>query len=269
MSDKVKILVTGATGLLGRQLVDTLGAREDLAVTGLRFSRGESNTSSSSLVRLDLTDFPAVSAFVKQLRPNFVVHAAAQRFPDKVEADPEAANLINVAATSHLAELCCQVRARLIFVSTDYVFDGRNAPYKPEAEPRPLNKYGETKLAGERAVLAVDPLHLVLRIPVLYGRVETLAESAVTVLLDLVRGGRKADVSSFEVRCPAHTRDIASIVLDLVTREEELKGGIYQWSGLEKLSKWDMVGLIGRETGLDIGHLSELAGRGGGAAQGR
>lgn len=247
-----KVLVTGASGLLGRQIQTVLSFLPSLTVTGLCHSRP-----GPDLTQLDLTDTALTAAFLTDTKPDIVIHCAAQRFPDRVDADPEAAQAINVSVSRHLAILCRDLGARLLYISTDYVFDGTKAPYSHTDTPRPTNRYGETKLAGETAILSVDPSNLILRIPVLYGPVLSLGESAVTVLLDLVRKGVAATVSSYEVRCPAHTGDIARIVRDMVTREQALEGGVYQWSGLEKLSKWDMVQMISSETGLSICHLTE------------
>ena len=198
-----KVLVTGASGLLGRQVMAVLNS-EAVPCHGLCFSRP-----GAGLSTLDLTDLEATRSFVLNFKPSHVIHAAAQRFPDKVEADTEAAMKLNVESSRTIAEACKETGARMIYISTDYVFAGDHPPYFPDNKPRPLNKYGETKLAGEAAVLGVDPNFLVLRIPVLYGGVTSLAESAVTVLLDVVRSGKPASVSSYEVRCPSHTRDIA------------------------------------------------------------
>ena len=158
---------------------------------------------------------------------------------------------LNVAATRQLAELCRELACIMIYISTDYVFDGSAPPYGADSPAKPLNKYGETKLAGEEVVLGAG--HTVLRIPVLYGGVERPGESAVTALLEAVRSGREVGfalvvssniallrqvgVSSWEVRCPSHTRDIARILLDLLLRCPSPESTIYQWCGMEKISK--------------------------------
>ena len=250
-----KVLVTGGSGLLGRQVVSVLTS-DKIQVHGLCYSRP-----GPGLTSLDLTDLAATRQFIRDFKPSHVIHAAAQRFPDKVEADFEAALKINVESSRNLAEACKEVGGRLIYISTDYVFAGDHPPYFPDNKTQPLNKYGETKLAGEEAVLKVDPNFIVLRIPVLYGGVKTLSESAVTVLLDVIRKGVPAKMSSYEVRCPSHTRDIASILRDLVLKNPD--GGVYHWCGLEKMSKWDMCLIIGQELGLDTGHLEEVKGAGG------
>ena len=250
-----RVLLTGGSGLLGRQVLSVFRAA-CVPITGLCYSRP-----GSDLVQLDITNLAATRDLVKDLQPTVVIHAAAQRFPDKVEGDLEAAVRVNVEATKNLAEVCVETKCRMIYISTDYVFDGEHPPFFPDNKPRPLNKYGETKLAGEEVVLTTNPDFLVLRIPVLYGGVNTLGESAVTILLDVIRSGKKAKMSSYEVRCPSHTQDIARILLDIVRRTPP--GGIYQWCGLEKLSKWDMCKMISKETGLDISHLEEVVGAGG------
>jgi len=251
----MKVLLTGGSGLLGRQVLALFKA-ENVDCTGLCFSRA-----SEGLVKLDITNFDETRSYIEKLRPTHIIHAAAQRFPDKVEADFEGTLKLNVESTRNLAQVCKELGSRMIYISTDYVFDGEHPPFFPDNKPNPLNKYGETKLQGEQAMLAVDPNFIVLRIPVLYGGVTSLNESAVTVLLDVIRGGKPAKMSSYEVRCPSHTQDIAKILLDLITKAPE--GGVYQWCGFDKLSKWDMCQLIGKELGLDISHLEEVRGAGG------
>jgi len=256
-------LVTGASGLLGRQVMSALAPLPSLLPLGLCYSRP-----GPGLLAVDLTDSQATAKLLREERPQFVIHAAAQRFPDKVEADPAAAAALNVEVTRHLAELCRELGARLIYISTDYVFDGSEPPYSHDHPTSPANRYGETKLAGEAAALEA-PDSLVLRIPVLYGPVGELRESAITVLLETVRSGKPATVSSYEVRCPAHTCDIASILADMVTLPSPLPPGVYQWSGLEKVSKWDVVKWISSEFGLSMDHLTEQAGPSGGTPRPR
>ena len=224
---KMKVVITGASGLLGRQVFAEFSSLPSCSVVGLGFSRASPN-----ITKLDLTDEAATAALLNELKPNVVIHSAAQRFPDKVEKDFEAARELNVTVSRRLAALCSKLNARLIYISTDYVFDGTAAPYSHLAVPKPANKYGETKLAGELAVLEEDSSSLCLRVPVLYGPVQDLKESALTVLLDVLKNSNSpATLSSYEVRCPAHTGDIAKILVDMVKKLDNLEGGVYQWSG--------------------------------------
>jgi len=244
-------LITGASGLLGREVFQAF-TEAGWETKGLCFSNPV-----SGLTQHDITDKEATTQLLTAFKPNLVIHAAAQRFPDKMEKEFEKSWNLNVTATQTISEVTAEVGGRMIYISTDYVFEGSHPPYFPDNPTHPSNKYGQSKLEGENVVRLV-PGHIVLRIPVLYGNVKNLQESALTTLLDTVRNGKDTKVSSYEVRCPAHTRDIASILLDIGSKLQDIKGGIYQWSGLEKLSKWDIVKMIGSELNLSTQHIQEL-----------
>ena len=150
---------------------------------------------------------------------------AANRFPDKVDKDPEGTRALNIEATKTLAQLCAERSILLIYISTDYVFPGTqgDAPYEADAVPRPTNLYGQTKLDGEKVVLdeysraGLEARGVVLRVPVLYGEAETPAESAVNVLMESVwkaqniEGGAKIKMDHWAIRYPTNTEDVARV----------------------------------------------------------
>ncbi|XP_054929584.1 methionine adenosyltransferase 2 subunit beta-like isoform X2 [Dermacentor andersoni] len=247
------VLITGASGLLGRPLVRAFQAAS-WSVTGLAHSRA-----SGELLSVDLTDAKLTEKIVTEKRPNVIVHSAAQRFPDKVEKDYDGSYALNVTASKNLAALADAVGAAFIFISTDYVFDGRDPPYSESAKPNPLNKYGKTKAEAERAVLSAKPDAVVLRVPVLYGGEEYVAESSVSVLCELLNDRSKhVKASDYEIRYPSHTEDIAFIVVQLAERgrKDRSVSGVYQWCGLEPLTKYAMVRAIGQAHGLSTDHVS-------------
>jgi dTDP-4-dehydrorhamnose reductase len=132
----VSILVTGAGGQVGQELVELLGPR----AVGLTHAQ------------LDITDADAVRAAFEQTRPEAVIHGAAWTAVDDCESDPERAFAVNEGGTRHVADAAAAVGARLVYVSTDYVFDGtKDGPYVETDEPNPATVYGQSKLAGERA----------------------------------------------------------------------------------------------------------------------
>src|SRR5581483_5276147 len=104
---------------------------------------------------LDVTDQRAVTAALAASRPAVVIHAAAMADVDACEREPERAEAVNARGTAHVADACASLGARLIYVSTDYVFDGEAGPYREDDPPQPLSVYGRTKLAGERAAAAL------------------------------------------------------------------------------------------------------------------
>jgi len=247
------VVITGASGLLGRAIV-TAFAHSDWNVIGFAFSRSGAN-----LVKLDLCDHVAVDGAIDAANPQLIIHAAAQRFPDKVDTQYDASFNLNVQSTKNLALIAAERKIPLLYISTDYVFDGECPPYKADDPPKPINKYGLLKLEGEKVTLDASPLHIVLRIPVLYGNVEYLEESAVTVLLkQILDTTKQIEASNYEIRNPSHVSDIANICRQIADRSrlDSTICGIYQWCGKECLTKYQMVQVISGELGLSYSHIT-------------
>lgn len=256
----MKILITGASGLLGRSLMSNLAplANSPGDLIGTAYTR-----ITPSLQKLDLTDEPAVRRAFAKCSPDLIVHSAAERRPDVVDGNPDAAERLNVGATALLAELAAAHGARFIYLSTDYVFDGKAPPYTADATPAPLNAYGRMKLAGEGVVRAAysangDGAFAILRIPILYGRVESLAESPVTELAAKLLEGHSFKVEDWAMRYPAHTDDVARAVALIAERlmkdTSRAVGGTYHFAGGEQFTKYGMALLIAKELAVDT-HL--------------
>ena len=257
----MKILVTGASGLLGRSLMTELAplAGSPDALIGTARSR-----ITPHLQKLDLTDEPAVRQAFAEWAPDLVVHSAAERRPDVVDGEPAIAERLNVGATELLAKLAAARGARFIYLSTDYVFDGKSPPYATNAQTAPLNAYGRMKLAGEDVVRAAYSAggateFAILRIPILYGRVETLAESPVTELAVKVLAGRAFKAEDWAMRYPAHVDDVAraiALIAGQLTQEVHPVGGTYHFAGAEQITKYGMALVIAKALGADL-HLIE------------
>ena len=158
----MRILLTGASGYMGRPLAAALAKRHQ--VTGTYLTE-PAPIPGCGLVRLDLTDAAAVGRFVKESAPEVVIHAAADSKPEHCEKHPEEARRVNVAATETLSQAAAG--ARFLYISTDLVFDGKKPPYREDDPPNPMNLYGRTKVSAERAVLA--RAGEVLRLSLCYG----------------------------------------------------------------------------------------------------
>ncbi|KAF4331861.1 dtdp-4-dehydrorhamnose reductase [Fusarium beomiforme] len=263
MSERT-VLVTGATGLLGREVATAFGL-SNWNVKGTGYSRADGiNT-----FKVDLSNEAEVADFLDETRPQVIVHCAAQRFPDKVDKDPDGARALNVAASKALAKLAADRGIFVIYISTDYVFPGvpGDAPYEADAEPRPTNLYGQTKLDGERAVLDMmkkarkEGLSVVLRVPVLYGNTETPAESAVNVLMDALwkaqTQGAQISMDHWAIRYPTNTEDIGRVChdiavkyLDTPSNERSSLPRILQFSSEDRMTKYEIVALFGEMMGL-------------------
>ncbi|OTB06071.1 hypothetical protein M426DRAFT_319145 [Hypoxylon sp. CI-4A] len=263
MSEKTA-LITGATGLLGRQVVRAF-ERGDWNVKGTGYSRADG----TSILKVDLVNADEVAGTLDNVKPQVVVHCAANRFPDKCDKDPEGTRALNVEATRRLASLSAARDVFLIYISTDYVFPGKpgDAPYEADAKPQPTNLYGQTKLDGEQVVLeeyqkAGKPgLGVVLRVPVLYGDAEMPSESAVNVLLDTVwkaqEPGAKAKMDHWAIRYPTNTEDVGRVCHDISVKylgsgDRSKFPQTLQFSSEDRCTKYEICQRFGEIMGLSI-----------------
>jgi len=252
-----RILITGASGLLGRPVFQTCASVADWQVTGTAFRR-----EGHGLVRVDLSAVETIPAFLDAVRPEAIIHSAAERRPDVSEKDPAGTQRLNVDATAAIAVWAKRNGAYLVYLSSDYVFDGTQAPYTPDSPTCPINTYGHSKLAGEHAIRDSGAIAAMLRVPILYGAVEYLAESSVTVLaqnmLKALGTGIKLPMDHWATRYPTLTDDVA-VVLRQMLEYHFTKGpltGIYHWSGNEPMTKYDMALVFAQAIGFDPAQLS-------------
>jgi dTDP-4-dehydrorhamnose reductase len=246
---KAIVGVTGATGLLGRVLMDRLAADPAADAAGIGFSRA-----AGPVERVDLTLGLETGAWLDRSRPRVVVHLAAERRPDVFARNAGKAEALNVDATGLLAEACARRDIPLLFLSTNYVFDGTAPPYRPEDEPHPLNAYGRSKWDGERRVRQASSRHRILRVPMLYGPSDHLDESSVTVILrPFLEPGGPIPLDVRQTRYPASTPDVADAIMGLlpaVVRGEELPG-VMHFCPDEGMTKLEMARIMAEIAGLD------------------
>lgn len=188
----MKILITGADGQLGRDLQAVL-ADHDLRPTDIE--------------EMDITDFYAVDRQVSKFKPDLILHAAAYTDVDKAELNPDLAFKVNAVGTQNLAIAANKVQAALLYVSTDYVFDGRkNEPYLEFDPPNPKSVYGQSKLAGEVYVQTLTNKFFICRTAWLYGR---YGHNFVKTMLRLAEEKRVLKVVDDQVGCPTYAHDLA------------------------------------------------------------
>jgi dTDP-4-dehydrorhamnose reductase len=194
-------LVTGANGQLGRAVLCTAELRGRSAI-------------GASHAELAVEDQDAVRRWVGTHRPRFVLHCAAWTNVDGCEADPQKADRINGHATGYLAESCVGNGCGLVYVSTDFVFDGKaTSPYRPDAEPAPLSAYGRSKLLGEEAVRRLRrPDFHVVRTSWVFG---PGGRNFPRAILDRARSGQPLAVVTDQRGRPTYTEDLAEALLDL------------------------------------------------------
>jgi S-adenosylmethionine synthetase len=214
-----------ASGLLGRQV-----QRQFFLDSWKSIGTGLNRISPPDVIKLDILEQKEIEQILDEVKPDVVVHCAANRFPDSCTANPEAAKKLNVDSSRTLAEATTARGIFLIYISTDYVFPGKRgeAPYRPDSSPNPPNMYGQTKLDGEKAVLEVASKTeaknkvVVLRVPILYGSCDEPNESAVNVLMSqlwaaqkLENGEAKIQVDDYALRYPTNTQDVGRVCRDI------------------------------------------------------
>lgn len=230
------VLVTGASGLLGVALTGAL-ARDGHRAIGL--ARTPAFGATESWITASLEDFGRLAAIVADVRPDWIVHAAALTDIDACEREPAAARAIHVEASAALARAAQTHGSRLLYVSTDSVYDGDHvAPHHEDEAPCPLNRYAETKLAGEQACLTELPETIVARVN-FFGLHPTRSHGLAAWLIGQLRAGR--GIGGFtDVRFnPLFNRDLATLLVRAI--ERDLRGGCYNFGASDDCSKFDFA----------------------------
>ncbi|HUF39644.1 MAG TPA: SDR family oxidoreductase [Anaerolineales bacterium] len=249
----MKILVTGASGLLGAN-VSLEAAKAGHEVVGVSHSKTVRADAFTAL-RIDLLDGAALRGLVERVRPEWVIHCAALADLEACERDPETARRLNGEVPGVLAETCRKGGARLLHVSTDAVFDGVKGNYVETDDPNPLSVYAETKLAGERAVAAADPNALIARVN-LFGFSPSGNRSLAEHFLYNLMDGNPLKGFTDVFFCPLLVNDIAGIFFRML---EMGLGGLYHVFSSECTSKYDFGVRIAGRFGLDAGLIEPIS----------
>ncbi|ARA92084.1 MAG: dTDP-4-dehydrorhamnose reductase [Bacteroidetes bacterium] len=236
-----RVLITGANGLVGQELVALLSRfpEYDVLATGRdaapRFREG-----SCGYVPLDVTDAAAVRRLFQDFTPTAVINCAAMTQVDRCEEERAACWRVNVEAVETLASCCRTFGSRLIQLSTDFVFNGQAGPYREQDRPDPVNFYGRSKLAAENAARDAGPDRWTIVRPVLvYGTGHRLSRSNIALwVIDQLGKGQPIHVVTDQWRTPTYAPDLAQGI-ERVLRYR--KHGIYHLSGREMLSVYDFA----------------------------
>jgi dTDP-4-dehydrorhamnose reductase len=230
-----KVLITGAGGQVGRALLDAVP--EDFEAVACTHAQ------------LDIGASEAVRDCVGSQRPAVIINAAAYTAVDKAESEPDAAQRINAEGPRHLAMAARECGARLLHISTDFVFDGTaSVPYRPDAATNPLSVYGRTKRDGEAAVAEVLPQHsTIVRTAWVYA---ATGANFVRTMLRLMRANGAARVVADQVGTPTAARSLAEVLWRLA-RNPEIRG-IHHWTDAGVASWYDFAVAIAEE-GAELG----------------
>lgn len=214
---------------------------------------------SGDLVKLNLTDKKEVTEFMRKEKPNYVFHCAAERHPDIVNYQEEKCRQINVESVETLAKLSTELNCCMLYVSTDYVFDGTNPPYKTTDKRNPLNKYGKSKADGEDVMNKYHPHGIIVRVGVLYGITDDLEESACLRYVKNVIDQTPCQIDNVQLKVPTLVDDIGIFFYKLMKLKEDEKRdiqGIYHFTAEEKYSHYQMCLAYGEVLGMSTAHIT-------------
>lgn len=206
---KMLVLVTGVGGQLGYDVNKELEKRN---IDCIGVDKEE----------FDITDFEATYKFLTNYKPDVVIHCSAYTAVDRAEDEPDLCHLVNAVGTENIAKICKEIDAKMIYISTDYVFDGtKDGFYEVDDIPNPINVYGKTKLAGEKAVQEIMEKYFIVRISWVFG---INGNNFVKTMLRLGEERSELSVVADQVGSPTYTADLAPFLIDMVQTN---KYGIY------------------------------------------
>ena len=237
----MKVFVTGVAGQLGHDVMNELAKRgytgvgTDLAESYSGIQDG-SYVTMAEYVSLDITNSEAVMNTIKTVNPDVVIHCAAWTAVDLAEDEDKQAKVkaINVDGTQNIADACKEVDAKMVYISTDYVFDGQgNEPWNPDCKDyKPLNVYGQTKLGGELAVSSTLSKYFIVRIAWVFGK------NGNNFIKTMLNVGKKFDtlkVVNDQIGTPTYTFDLARLLVDMIETDKygyyhaTNEGGYISW----------------------------------------
>lgn len=229
----MKVLVTGVAGQLGHDVMNELAGR---GYEGIGTDIVPDYKSKYPYVALDITDAAAVSKTIGELCPDVIVHCAAWTAVDLAEDEDKQAKVfaINVDGTRNIAEAAKAVEAKMVYISTDYVFDGQGElPWEPDCKDyAPLNVYGQTKLDGELAVSGLLEKYFIVRIAWVFGQ---NGNNFIKTMLKIAKTRNALSVVNDQIGTPTYTYDLARLLVDMVETEKygyyhaTNEGGYISW----------------------------------------
>ena len=230
----MKVLVTGVGGQLGYDVIKELGKRKIECI-------------GADKAEFDITEFNASRKFITDYMPDAVIHCSAYTAVDKAEDELDLCHLVNAIGTENIAKICKEIDAKMIYISTDYVFDGtKEGVYEVDDIPNPINVYGNTKLAGEKAVQEILDKYFIVRISWVFG---INGNNFVKTMLRLGKERSELNVVADQIGSPTYTEDLASLLVDMVQTD---KYGIYHATNEEECSWAEFAEEIFKVAGMDV-----------------
>lgn len=249
----MRILITGGSGLLGGNLAFIAAARYEVHAT---YHRHPVAITDCQMHQLDLTDGRQITRLIESVDPQVVVHTAAMTNADECEKRKDTAWQINVVATKHLVRACQKAGGKLIYMSTDLIFDGRKGWYSEEDAPNPLSYYGQTKLEAERLLTRHDLNYCSIRSALMYGwNIRSGKLCHTEWMLEVLGAGQSVDLFADQYRSPVLVNNLCEAVLDIC--DKDLRG-IYHIGSPQRVSRYDFGRALAQVYGFGEEHLNSI-----------
>jgi len=253
-----KILITGSNGLLGQKLVNLCSKLNNFEVHAI--SRGSNKNESSknySYYNVDITNSEKVTELIHDIKPHFIVNCAAMTNVDLCQNEKEKCHQINVEAVQVLVNYAKENNIHLIHISTDFIFDGKNGPYKENDKPNPLNYYGLSKLKSEEIIVRSDIKHTILRTILVFGKVDNMSTNNIVLFVkNALENRQEVTIVDDQYRMPTFADDLAKACLLAIERSAY---GVYHISSNELLSIYEMAVQIADVFDLDKALIKRIS----------
>ncbi len=252
---KQNVLITGGSGFLGRHLAQHLRKVHEVCAT---YSKRRINIPRCQTGCLNVLQDHTFRELFKEFDPDVVVHCAAIADGRKCEESHEVAQGVNVAGTEKLMKAIPKKDALFIYISTDLIFDGNNAPYDEHAEPKPISFYGKTKRMAEQLVLKNWKNHVILRPALIYGAAHTSGKGSFLQWMDdAFQESDEVPLFNDEFRTPVYVKDICTAVSALIQRVGHHR--VYHIGGPERLTRVEFGKTLAKVRGHDAGKIKETS----------
>ncbi len=251
-----KILITGSNGLLGQKLVLALRQNHEVLATSIGSCRMK-NQSGFTYQSLDITNEKAVRKIILEFFPDAVINTAAMTNVDACEDDQDNCYEINVQAVKYLADVCAKVRAHLVHISTDFIFDGENGPYTEDDQANPLSYYGLTKWNSEQILRKHTCDWTVLRTIIVYGTGDNLSKQNIVLWgRGALKKGNPLNIIDDQFRSPTLAEDLAQACILAVEKRAK---GVYNVSGKDFMTILEMVERMADFYGCDKSIINRIS----------
>ena len=244
MNEKSRVLIIGASGRIGKEIYKIFNVESNKNFFDI-FGTFHSNPV-TEFEKIDITDIDSVKNVINKIKPNIIIHTAGLIHPLTCEENKELAWEINVIGTKNILDCSREFKSKLVYISTDYVFDGKNNPYDELDQPNPLNYYGQTKFESEKLISSLDD-YLIIRTAWI-NDVEKNSSSFIMQLINSLKNNKSFIVPYDQFGSPTIPSNLSEIIYELI---QQNKKGIFHVTGTTYISRFDFALKIAESFSLD------------------